>query len=227
MKRRMILLSLCLLFCTPSVFAAMVYLNSGETLSGRIQAMDEQTLSLESDRGFGVLQIERADIRLIEFDGVHRDMSRKFGVGYYQRGTISGGAGSEYNTGNASMKYWLNNADSLDLLLGYAGTSSGKNKEIEIFNLEMRYAKVALQEGNSNLYWGGSLGYLSVTDNSSKIDDSGTSIRAFVGVEVFLMSLPNIGFSGEIGVGNQTVGKRTSIGIFTAGFPTMAVRYYF
>ena len=214
-----------LLFCVlaASVEAATVHLNSGESLSGQIQSMDEQTLTLESDRGFGVLQIDKADISLIEFEGNQRDLSRKFGVGYYQRGPIA----QEFNIGSASLKYWLNPTDAVDMLIGYGGTLDGGDKIQEIFNLEMRYTRVMLQEGNHDLYWGGSLGFMSVTDRESKTDDTGFTLRALLGIEFFFVTFPNIGISAELGVTNQTVGGRSTLGIFSTGFPTMAVRYYF
>ncbi|MBF0279961.1 MAG: hypothetical protein HQM13_19345 [SAR324 cluster bacterium] len=220
-----LLLLLCLM--AASSHGATVYLNSGESLIGRIQGMDDNTLTLESDRRFGVsqgvLQIDRADIRLIEFDGMQRDLSRKFGVGYYHRGPVA----QEFNIGSASLKYWLNRTDAVDMLVGYGGTSDGNDKVQEIFNLEMRYTHVLLQEGNQDIYWGGGMGFVSVTDRETKTEDTGINIRALLGIEFFFVSFPNLGISGELGVTNQSVGDRTSFGVFTSGFPTMAVRYYF
>lgn len=216
-------------FLILTSFGATVHLNSGDSLSGRIQSMDDQTLSLESNRGFGILQIDRADIRLIEFEGAQRNLSRKFGFGFYQRGVALNGQGRarEYNIGSVSLKYWLNQADSLDILLGYSGTVDGGDKLLEIFNLETRFSRVFLQEGNENLYWGGSVGYMTVADETEKLDDSGITLRGFLGIEVFLVTFPNLGFSSEIGFGNQTVGDRTSLSIFNVGFPTLSVHYYF
>ncbi len=210
-------------FFTSNVYAAKIHLNSGESLSGKIQGMDDQTLSLESDRGFGVLQIDKADMRLIEFDGNQRDLSRKFGLGYYQRGPVA----QEFSIGAASLKYWLNSTDAVDMLVGYGGTVEGGDKLEEIFNLEVRFSRVVLQEGNHDLYWGGGLGFISVTDEETKTDDTGITLRGLLGVEFFFVSFPNLGISAELGVSNQTVGGRTTMGIFSSGFPTMAVRYYF
>ena len=74
--------------------------------------MDEQVLSLESDRGFGVLHIERADISLIQFEEFPPNMSRKFGVGFYQRSVALNGQGTarEYNVGAMSLKNWINSS---------------------------------------------------------------------------------------------------------------------
>jgi len=47
--------------------------------------MDEQMLYLESDRGFGVLKVERVDIRLIEFEAAERNLARKLGICLHYR----------------------------------------------------------------------------------------------------------------------------------------------
>jgi hypothetical protein len=80
-----------------------------------------------------------------------------------------------------------------------------------------------------DLYYGGSLGYLSVTDTTATtpLDDSGQTIRVFLGAEVFLVSLPNLGISGEVGIGTQSVGDRDITSISTTTFPALSVRYYF
>ena len=61
-KLRLLLVLLIGWTFTATAYGAVVHLNSGESLSGRIQGMDEQMLYLESDRGFGVLKVERVDI---------------------------------------------------------------------------------------------------------------------------------------------------------------------
>lgn len=218
-----ILITLLFFFIASHSYAAIIHLNSGESLSGRIQSMDDQTLSLESDRGFGVLQIDKADIRLIEFDGNRRDLSRKFGLGYYYRAPVS----KEFSVSSASIKYWLNNSDAVDMQIGYAGTADDGTKLEEIFHLEMRFSRVMIQEGNHDIYYGGGLGFISVTDEESKTDDTGLSFQAMLGIEFFFINYPNLGISAELGVTNQTVGDRKSIGLFSSGFPTMAARYYF
>ena len=228
--KRTIYPAFLLLFCalTANVEGETVHLNSGESLNGKIQGMDDNTLTLESDRRFGdsqgVLQIDRADIRLIEFEDSPRDLSRKFGVGYYHRGAVA----KEFNIGAASIKYWLNSTDAVDMQVGYGGTTDGNDKIQEIFNLEMRYTHVMLREGNQDVYWGGGLGFISVTDKETKTkQDTGIPVRALLGIEFFFVTLPNLGVSAELGITHQRVGGRTSFGIFSNGFPTMAVRYYF
>lgn len=224
MKKFIYLLSF-LVFCfqTFNSQAATVHLNSGESLSGRIEKMDEQILLLESDRGFGLLEIDQADISLIEFEGSQRDLSRKFGIGYYRQGTIAG----EFTTSSASMKYWLTSTNAVDLLLGYGNTSEGNTTLKSTFNLDLRITQVLMQESNHDFYWGGGFGFIHVTDRATQTDEEGVNLRAFLGVEFFFSTFPNVGISAELGVASQLIGERSTLGIFNTGFPTMAVRYYF
>lgn len=69
------------------------------------------------------------------------------------------------------------------------------------------------------------MGYLNVTDKTSgrNVEDTGTSFRGFLGVELFFLTLPNLGISSEIGIGYQTVGDSTT----TTTFPAFSIRYYF
>ena len=54
-----------LLLWIHNVGAETLRLNSGETLKGRIRAMDEQTLYLDSELTSQQLKVERSDVRLI------------------------------------------------------------------------------------------------------------------------------------------------------------------
>ncbi|MBF0352172.1 MAG: hypothetical protein HQM11_14155 [SAR324 cluster bacterium] len=212
--------------CHSAVFAAVVHLNSGESLSGRIQKLDEQILSLESDRGFGVLHIERADIRLIEFDKYHPDLSRKFGVGFYQKhlSLTSQSTSGEYGTGAISIKNWLSATDSINLLWGYAETRDGGTTLLSVLSLEMRFSRVFLQEGNHHLYWGLGAGHLNVIDSQASTNSSGGSFQAVLGVELFPITFPNLGIAAEIGVSNQSIADRVS---FSMMGPAVAMHYYF
>ena len=223
--RKTIHLLLFLIFCIQTLEsqAAVVHLIGGESLSGQIESMDEQVLLLESDRGFGLLEIDKADIRFIEFEGSRRDLSRKFGIGYYRQGVIAG----EYTANSASLKHWLSSTGAFDLLFGYGRTADKTIILKSIFNLELRLTQVLLQEGNNDLYWGGGLGFIRVTDRATQTAEDGLNLRMFLGVEFFFSNLPNVGISAELGVGGQLIGDRATLGIFSTGFPTMAVRYYF
>lgn len=230
MKRSCLLvLVLLLLAGLFELHAAVIHLHTGESLQGRIRQMDDTTLTLESNSGFGVLQIEKAQIRLIEFEGQKQDFTRKIGLGYYQRGLATNGKGKaeEYSIGALSLKYWTSHTDAVQLQMGYAGTSQGSEKLLEIVQIDARYSQVMIQEGNQNIYWGAGMGYLGVVDDDVELDDNGLNIQGFLGIEIFLATLPNLGISGEIGVISQNVGDRRSFALFNSGFPTLAVHYYF
>jgi hypothetical protein len=211
--------------------AETLYLANGEVVRGRIVRIDDQTLSVESEKGYGTLQINKADIVLIEYDAKKREPARSLGIGYFVRTVppaVNPGA-SEYGVDALSLKYWLSSYDSADLQVGFFSARTGSEAVLEVFSVDLRYAQVVQRRASLDIYWGVSAGYLSVKDNTlgAGIDAAGTRMRAFLGAEVFLATLPGLGISAEIGMGSQTVGSQTIINLSTATFPTFAVRYYF
>ena len=90
-KLRLLLVLLIGWTLTATAYGAVVHLNSGESLSGRIQGMDEQMLYLESDRdvdtGRTVSFVEIGAVRIrvvMDCDGLcdveHRVKRRSSGV---------------------------------------------------------------------------------------------------------------------------------------------------
>ena len=224
-------LLLPLLWAATPARAETVHLNTGESIKGKIVRSDADTISVESDKGFGVIQIKRSDITLIEFDGTQRDLSRQVGVGYYHRATPSsvGAQASEYGVDALSLKMWLSRTDSIDAQLGFYSASDASGKVFEVFSLDMRYARVFSRHSNVDVYWGGSLGYLNVTDRTVGRDISGTgySVRGFLGLELFFVSLPNVGISSEVSVGTQHVGNVSTTNLSATTFPAFSLHYYF
>lgn len=227
MKRWWHWVTFCLVLLASPALAETVHLTTGESIKGRIVRADQETISIESDKGFGVLQISRADITLIEFDESERDLSRLVGIGYYHRATPSsvGAEATEYGLDALSLKMWLSRTDSVDLLVGFYNAEVASGTLFEVFSVDLRYASVFSRRGTLDLYWGGSVGYLNVTDKTSgrNVEDTGTSFRGFLGVELFFLTLPNLGISSEIGIGYQTVGDSST----TTTFPAFSIRYYF
>ena len=205
-----------------------VHLNSGESLSGRIQKMDEQSLYLESDRGFGILRIDRADMRLIEFDQTKPDLTRKFGLGFYQRGVALNGSGNaqEYSVGSLSARSWFDALDAIEFRMGVSQTEDKQSTLFSILTVDMRIIRVYLQEGNHHLYLSGGGGIINVNDKAVNLNKTGFNINAALGIEVFPLAFPNLGISGEVGVNRQSIGDRTTTAIFNIG-PAMSVNYYF
>ncbi len=204
-KLRLLLVLLIGWTLTATAYGAVVHLNSGESLSGRIQGMDEQMLYLESDRGFGVLKVERVDIRLIEFEAAERNLARKLGIGLHYRP-------SAVPEERVSLKNWLSPIDSLELLIGYH-----EEMDITHFSLEGRFARVVLNEGGHNLFLGAGAGF------ESEEDERGTLFRLFTGSEFFPINYPNVGLSAELGLRRQQGLGSTEQGFYNA----LAARYYF
>ena len=209
---RLISLFIFLFFLKVNTLAAE-RLKSGETLRGSIRAMDEQILYLDSNLTSQQIRVDRSDIRLIEFENSGRSMSRRLGVGvfYHPSGDVE----------QLSLKNWVSPIDSLEILVSY------KEGDTNIFNIEGRFSRVLVREGQYDLFSGVGGG---LTDTNSKI---GTSFRIFAGSELFLITNPNIGLGVEIGVlrnsdsrvarfdeSNNSVSNQTFFSAFTA-------RYYF
>ena len=206
-----------------NLHAEKVYLHSGEMLIGRIQYIDERVVALESDRGFGIVKIDRADVSMIEFEGSERNLSQKFGLGFYRRSAVA----DDISFNSAALRYWSDVLTSIDFMLGVGHTTDENTKLQEYFSIEGRYAKVLLQEGRHNVYSGVGAGVMSTSGKNLPEGTTGTQFSAFLGIELFPISFPNLGISAEIGVLTQKIGSRQSYGIFNVGFPSLSVHYYF
>jgi hypothetical protein len=231
MKMKWLGAILMLLLLAAPCFGETVYLVTGESIKGRIIRTDDQTISVESDKGYGIIQIAKSDVILVEYDQKKRDPSRTLGFGYYHRSqpSSSTAAATEYGVDALSLKYWISSTDSMDLQWGYYSAQSDGTTILEVLSFDVRYASVFQRRGNLDLYYGASAGYIAVTDKTggNNIEDSGTRLRVFLGAEVFFVTLPNLGISGEIGFGQQSIGKQTVTNLSTTTFPTFAVHYYF
>lgn len=200
-KQLFILISILLFTFTAS--AETLRLNSGESLEGKILKMDEKTLFIESHLTAQELKIDRADLSLIEFDSSARSLARRLGIGLHYR--------PNGNEENLSIKNWISAVDSAELIVGY---SSGTQ---DTFGFELRYSRVFMVEGATDLFYGAGAGILSKNNNR------GTIFRFYSGSEFFPLSSPSFGFSLELGVQ-----RKQGIGDVTQGFyNAIAARYYF
>ncbi|MCZ6748206.1 MAG: hypothetical protein O7D96_02855 [SAR324 cluster bacterium] len=231
MKLLRILIPWMLIGLAAPALAETLHLRGGERIKGKIIGITDETITVESDKGYGVLQIPREDVLLIEYVDESRDPTKMMGIGYHHRSVPVTGNGSaaEYAVDAISLKYWLDSTESIDVQFGFFNTTDGGDKLLEIFSLDLRYAHVFKRQAELDLYVGGSLGYLKVEDNTTAnpVDDSGFGVRAFLGAEIFFVTLPNLGIAAEVGIGTQTVGDRTTTSISTSSFPAFSVRYYF
>jgi len=188
-KYLFILLSTLLFAFTAS--AETLRLNSGESLEGKILKMDENTLFIESHLTAQELKIDRADLSLIEFDSSARSLARRLGIGLHYRPN--------------------GNEDSAEMIVGY---SSGTQ---DTFGFELRYSRVFMVEGATDLFYGAGAGILSIDSKR------GTIFRIYSGSEFFPLSSPSFGFSLELGVQ-----RKQGVGDVTQSFyNAIAARYYF
>jgi hypothetical protein len=200
-KHLFILISILLFTFTAS--AETLRLNSGESLEGKILKMDEKTLFIESHLTAQELKIDRADLSLIEFDSSARSLARRLGIGLHYR--------PNGNEENLSIKNWISAVDSAELIVGY---SSGTQ---DTFGCELRYSRVFMVEGATDLFYGAGAGILAIDSKR------GTIFRLYSGSEFFPLSSPSFGFSLELGVQ-----RKQGIGDVTQGFyNAIAARYYF
>lgn len=231
MNMKWLWISVWLVFFAGTALGETVHLTTGEIIKGTITAANEETISIQSDQGFGVIEIKKSEIMLIEYDDNKRDLSRRMGFGYFHRSqpnTLSGQL-AEFGVDALSLKYWLSETDSLDFQGGFFNSTDNGTKLLEIFSLELRYARVFDRRGNLDLYYGGGVSFITVTDSTTgtTFDETGTGFRGFLGIEIFFTTLPDLGLAMEIGAGVQTVGDRSTTNLSSSGFPAFAVRYYY
>lgn len=231
MKMKWLWIASCLLLLAAPAFGETVHLRSGEIIKGKIVRADDETISIESEQGFGILQVKKSEVLLIEFEDSEEARSRKVGIGYFHRSqpnTLSGQL-AEFGVDALSLKFWVSDTGSIEIQLGFFSASDDGDTILEVFSLDFRYASVINRRGNLDVYVGGSYGLITVEDNTSgsSFSESGTTIRAFMGVEVFFATLPGLGISSELGVGMQELGDRSTTNISTTTFPAFSIRYYY
>ena len=201
--KRYIFIFLGILLFAYSAGAETLRLNSGESLDGKIIKMDENVLFIESHLTANKLKIDRADVRIIEFDSSIRSLARRLGIGLLYR--------PNGNEENLSVKNWVSAVDAAEIIVGY---SSGKQEK---FGFELRYSRVFMVEGSTDLFYGAGAGILSIDSTR------GTIFRLYSGSEFFPLSSPNFCFSLELGV-QRKQGIEDNIQNF---YNAIAARYYF
>jgi hypothetical protein len=225
----LVLLLLSLVLGWPCL-AETIHLRTGEVIRGKVIRMDEQSVSVESEKGFGVIQIAKSDITTIEYDAYKRDPSRLAGIGYFHRATPNTSQPTaEYGVDSISFKYWMTSRDAVNLMLGMYSASQNGQALLDVFSMDARYASVFQRRINLDLYYGLGIGYLNVKDTTlgNNINGSGTSLRVFLGAEMFFVTFPNLGIAAEMGFGTQTVAGHTVTNFSSTPFPTFAAHYYF
>jgi len=225
MKHRWFWIAVILILWASPALGETIYLKTGEVIKGKIVRADQNAISIESDKGFGVIQVKREDIITIEFDQNERDISRFFGLGYFHRivPLRIESLGLTFGVDAISMKMWFSSKRAAEILFGYY-TATGSGLNYDALYLEGRYTQVFSRRAKLDMYWGFGAGIVDITDDSRGITESGTILEAFLGAESFFTAMPNLSISTEIGINVQEVGSNTSSTIIA---PALVIRYYF
>jgi len=212
----------------PGPASFVIYLESGEIIQGKITQFTDEFITVESKEGYGVLQIPTTRVNYITSANVNIDLSQRNGIGYAQKvSTLNSPTGtSNYSNSQLSYKFFLNDNLFGDILLAYGNASIGGN-DLKIFAIDYKMGWVFQKMQNTIFYYGGSIGYLQVKDDASNVDGSGTGYSAFAGAEIFFPSMPNFGFSAEIGYGMVKAGDYSSSELSISSFPSFSIHYYY
>ncbi|MBU2515445.1 porin family protein [bacterium] len=206
----------------------ILYLKNGEIIEGIITQFTNEFLTIESPEGYGVLQIPISSVNFLTTGKSHIELNQRDAIGYVQRrSTLDTSAGmTTYTSNQISYKFFISKSLFGNILLAY-GNASYNGDKLQLLALDYRMGKTFKTVQNIVLYYGGSIGYMQVKDDSNGIDGSGTGYGVFVGAEMFFNSLPNFGFSGEIGYSTKTADEYKSSDLSISSFPAFSVHYYF
>ncbi len=195
----------------PGTSDFTLFLQNGEVIEGVITQFTNEFLTVESKSGYGVLQIPISSVNHITTGKSHIDLNQRDAIGYVQKdSTLSSPGGSaSYSSNQLSYKFFLDKSLFGNLLVAYGSVSTNGSK-LQILSLDYRMGLIFSEVQNILLYYGGTIGYLQIKDDANSIDGSGTGYGVFVGAEIFFQSLPNFGFSGEIGYSSKTVDEYES-----------------
>lgn len=208
--------------------ANVVYLKNGEVIIGRITQYNPEFITIESLKGQGVLQMPTSEVNMITTQDTIVDMNQRTGIGYVQKkSTLNSNDGpASYTSDQLSYKFFLDEQMFGQMLVAF-GSSVSNGNALKVLAMDYRMGVIFDQYKNVQLYYGGSAGILQVTDDKNGVSGSGISLSGFLGAEMFFPSLPNFGFSGEVGVGYRKAGSYTSTDLSASAFPTFSIHYYF
>jgi hypothetical protein len=207
----------------------ILYLKNGEIIEGIITQFTNEFLTIESPEGYGVLQIPISSVNFLTSRQSNIDLNQRDGVGYVQRRSTLDGASSgltTYSSNQISYKFFFSEDMFGNALLAYGSASNGSNK-MQILSLDYRMGMIFKKIQNIRLFYGASIGYMQIKDDSNNVDGSGTGYGVFMGAEIFFHSLPNFGFSGEIGYSTKKVDEYEVSDLSISSFPAFSVHYYF
>ncbi len=208
--------------------ANILYLKNGEVLKGKITEFNSESVTIESTKGQGVLQIPNSEVNMITSIDTLVEMSQREGIGYVtHKSTLSGQGGpASYRSDMLSYKFYLDDEIFNEFLFAF-GSSRYNNNNLKVMALDYRMGLIFQKYQNILLYYGAEVGYMTLTDDANNISGSGINLGGFLGAEMFFTSLPNFGFSAEIGISSRKVGNYQSLELSTSSFPALSAHYYF
>lgn len=206
----------------------IIYLKNGEIIHGIINQFTNEIVTIESATGHGLLQLPTSSINFITSKKSRMVLNQRNAIGYIQKkSTLNSGGGSRtYNSDQLSLKFFFDKELFGNALLAY-GNASYSGNDLSIFAVSYRMGMIFKKIQDINLYYGGFLGFMEIKDDSRGINGSGTTMGVFLGAEIFFASLPNFGFSGEIGYETQSAGSYSATDLSISSFPTFSIHYYF
>ena len=221
--------------------SANLYLINGENINGKLLQVDGQTITIESDKGYGVLTIPKADVLMITYPESEVNVSRRYGLGYFAKSNIISGVSDtlNYNLNQISLRTYFNESFILQWLAGFGSLSVNvdnpdtidpndtKAIRYQIFTASIRAAGVLKRNMNNVIYSGASFGFISTIDDSRNVEDSGVIYSVYLGAELFLFNMPNFGFSGEVAFDGLNTTNLSRFEISVSPIPTFSVHYYF
>ncbi len=205
-----------------------IFLKNGEVIEGTITQYSNEFIIVESAAGHGVLQLPTASVNLITSKKSRLRMEHRNGIGYVQKkSTLNSESGmTNYASDQLSFKMFFDNDLFGNVLLAYGNASVG-GRDLQILAIDYRMGLVFNRVQNMMLYYGGSIGYLQINDDTNGVDGTGTSLGVFAGAEMTFATLPNFGFAGEIGYRIQKAGNYDASDLSLSTFPSFSVHYYF
>ncbi|MBL0691938.1 MAG: hypothetical protein JJV97_06365 [SAR324 cluster bacterium] len=232
-KRLSLSVLACVFFSTIGL-AEEIYLKNGELIKGKITKITSSYISLESELGYGQIDIPKEQVINILFPEASRiDLARRYGIGYLHRAVETSSADRyNYQVNQLSFRTYFTTDIFLDFLLGYNSSqyvnSTTQQKEtFSSFQSGVRMAHVFYGRSNASIYAGASLGVIAIEDSLKDLDESGVAVSAFVGVELFFPSLPDFGFSGEVALTSHNTKSLQRNDLSILALPTLSVHYYF
>jgi hypothetical protein len=206
----------------------LIYLKNGEIIEGIITQFTNEFLTIESPEGYGVLQIPISSVNFLTAGKSHIELNQRDAIGYFQRrSTLDSSSGlTSYSSNQLSYKFFLSKEMFGNVLLAYGNTSHNGEK-LQLLSVDYRMGLVFKRIQNILVYYGGSIGYMQIKDDSQNIEGTGTGYGAFIGAELFFPSLPNFGFAGELGYNTKKADDYESTDLSISSFPAFSIHYYF